>query len=232
MQHSFTANAEIIGDMVYDWHINCWQKLSRADSESSTKHNLTVGTEIINALDLWLTLKSLMKTESLPIEKRQRNTVSQLTLKSPVHMVYGWRRNHWKKLSCCWLGIVNATQFHSWRWNRQRIWFTANTETVSTHNHTFNVFSFIMRNSFTQPINQWTSHKDIISIICIVPLKIMQGLFIVSPFFLLVEHCCPLAFKLHMKFVIIFITSIITTTCYKHTFIHLVHNHEISSITQ
>jgi hypothetical protein len=46
------------------------------------------------------------------------------------------------------------------------------------------------------------------------------------PFFPLVGHCCPLAPNLHMKFVIF-----ITITCYKYTFIHLVHNHAISSIT-
>jgi hypothetical protein len=49
--------------------------------------------------------------------------------------------------------------------------------------------------------------------------------------FSMAEHRCPFLPNLYICNSSFFIISIFTTTCYNHTFIHLVYNHAISSIT-
>jgi hypothetical protein len=128
--------------------------------KSSMQPSSTSDVGIISAHRLLLTQKSLMKTKSLPTHKSstQPNSTADTEIIS-AHKLLLTKKSLTKTESL-------PTQKPS---TQLFLWPTH--EFISTHNHVFYVFSFITLNSSTQTNNQCTSHKDIISILCLVPLR-------------------------------------------------------------
>jgi len=207
--------------------------------KSSTQHSFTGDTEIISVYGSQLTQKSLMKIESLPTQKSstQHDFTVDLEIIDENCVIADSE-------------IINATWFHSWRWNCQRILFTADSEIVDEnwvtidseiinatwfHNWHWDrqhTQSYLQSSKFHHA-KSWTHPPKSMYIIQGCHFHTMSspykghigGFPSLFPLFPLVGHCCPLALNIYTWNLSYLYHKHIITSCNNYTFIHVAHKH-------